>query len=580
MGRITLFTREQCPFCIEVGVVLRAAMLEALRMVCGAAGDTDFGIYGLELAEVDVTHDLARATQCKRLSGAATVPQVFLNVEHIGDCGATEGLFRSGRLVPRLVELASAPPANFPPPPDAEVLKITNELACSAQLADGQLLTLRQAGVRALVSLIHPSEPGFRADEAERAALAGLTFVALPPHNAPVIGTGVVAGRVPASWAPHNHATSNHVLPHHHYHHPHRSHGGTHALSLQQLQHQRWQNHLETLPELAETGQDVLPLSPTSPPPPHLLIQLPLPLPVAIAELSPTQSPPAASPPASSPLAAAAAAALSADYAAADDLFRARKSSDADDAGSSGACCASAAAVDAPDSPHSSWGRLSAADTSQPSIGRVEAQQMVCCRGEAQMSAGRRAAMRAAAPRRLAGEAAPPAWPLSSRARPQHAPPPLALAAAAAAAACGPSPPTSPVLSGSALRRLSVHSAGSALSGDSSVHAFDPASGDDLDLGGRSNILEACYTADWARGVLSALATVPKPAIVECRSGVASAAMVLANAAKQRGAGATQVHAWARSLGVDFEPHPDLAHALSQVLHAEGDDGHETGSDV
>ena len=323
MGRITLFSKEACPFCDAVGEVLRAAILEALRVVSSAPGDTDFCFFGLELAVVDVTHDLARATQCKRLSGASTVPQVFLNGVHIGDCGATEGLFRSGRLVPRLVELASTPPAALSPP-DAEVLKITRELACSAQLADGQLAALRSSGVRAMVSLIHPSEPGYRADEAARAAAAGLTFVALPPHGAPVIGTGVVARRMPASWSPHHHAPPHHGHGHHH-HQPHRWHVGGHAGAVQQLHNQRWQHHLETLPELAETGQDVLPTSPlrdAPPPPPRLP--------------SPSPSPSVPSSPLSSPLSAAAAD-LSADYAAVDDLCRARRSSsDAEDAAGGG----------------------------------------------------------------------------------------------------------------------------------------------------------------------------------------------------------------------------------------------------
>jgi hypothetical protein len=107
------------------------------------------------------------------------------------------------------------------------------------------------------------------------------------------------------------------------------------------------------------------------------------------------------------------------------------------------------------------------------------------------------------------------------------------------------------------------------MSADSSVHAFEPgASADDADAlgGGRANILDAIYTADWARGVLAALATCPKPAVVECRSGVAAAAMVLAYAAGARGAGPPQVHAWARALGVDIESSPDLCLAVDRAL--------------
>jgi hypothetical protein len=43
--------------------------------------------------------------------------------------------------------------------------------------------------------------------------------------------------------------------------------------------------------------------------------------------------------------------------------------------------------------------------------------------------------------------------------------------------------------------------------------------------------------------------------------------MVLAHAARQRAAGVTQVHAWARALAVDLESHPDLCHALERALH-------------
>ena len=133
MGRVTLFTREACPFCVAVLDVLSAAILQALRKLAAVPGDADFGLFGLELRVVDVTADLARARQCQRLSGASTVPQVFLDGAHVGDCGATEGLFRSGSLVARLVALARAPHAAFPPSPDAELVKVTPELAYCAQ---------------------------------------------------------------------------------------------------------------------------------------------------------------------------------------------------------------------------------------------------------------------------------------------------------------------------------------------------------------------------------------------------------------------------------------------------------------
>lgn len=196
MGRVTVFVRDRCRFCSIVLRILGDAMRAAL-----AEAETDLNVtdFGLQLRVVDVTNDLPRAEQLVKLCGGArTVPQVFFNDEYIGDCSSCEAFSHSGALVARLLSLALRPAAvGFPPPPDASIVKVTADSAFCAQLSSGQLAGLRSKGIRSLLNIMHPGEPGFRAADAKLAEDAGLAYVALPPPAAPRISTGVVAAAPP-----------------------------------------------------------------------------------------------------------------------------------------------------------------------------------------------------------------------------------------------------------------------------------------------------------------------------------------------------------------------------------------------
>jgi glutaredoxin 3 len=83
MPRIEVYTKFFCPFCTRAKALL--------------------GAKGASFEEIDITSDHAkRATMIDRANGGNTVPQIFINGQHIGGCDDLMALDARGGLDPLL----------------------------------------------------------------------------------------------------------------------------------------------------------------------------------------------------------------------------------------------------------------------------------------------------------------------------------------------------------------------------------------------------------------------------------------------------------------------------------------------
>jgi glutaredoxin 3 len=88
-ANVELYTWQTCPYCI------RAKLLLWWKGV----NFTEYRIDGDEAA---------RAKMAERANGRRTVPQIFINQEHIGGCDDLYRLDAAGELDPRLARSTSA----------------------------------------------------------------------------------------------------------------------------------------------------------------------------------------------------------------------------------------------------------------------------------------------------------------------------------------------------------------------------------------------------------------------------------------------------------------------------------------
>lgn len=86
LARTEIYTWQTCPFCI------RAKLLLAWK--------------GVQFVEYKIDGDAdARAKMTERASGSRTVPQIFINNQHIGGCDQLYQLDREGKLDDLLAQL-------------------------------------------------------------------------------------------------------------------------------------------------------------------------------------------------------------------------------------------------------------------------------------------------------------------------------------------------------------------------------------------------------------------------------------------------------------------------------------------
>jgi glutaredoxin 3 len=82
MPRVTIYTKDYCPYCQA-----------ALKLLAGKKADVE---------RIEVTSPAMQADMAARANGRRTVPQIFIGSQHIGGCDDLYALDESGRLDPLL----------------------------------------------------------------------------------------------------------------------------------------------------------------------------------------------------------------------------------------------------------------------------------------------------------------------------------------------------------------------------------------------------------------------------------------------------------------------------------------------
>jgi glutaredoxin 3 len=83
MAEVEIYTRMFCPYCTRARALLRDK--------------------GAAFVDIDIEEEpKRRAEMIRRAGGRTTVPQIFINGEHIGGCDELVALERAGELDPKL----------------------------------------------------------------------------------------------------------------------------------------------------------------------------------------------------------------------------------------------------------------------------------------------------------------------------------------------------------------------------------------------------------------------------------------------------------------------------------------------
>ena len=86
MAKVTIYTTVLCPFCYQAKRLLTAK--------------------GAGFEEVDVTFSPAKRREMTDMAGSRSVPQIFVDGRHIGDCDGLLALDAAGHLDPILAGTA------------------------------------------------------------------------------------------------------------------------------------------------------------------------------------------------------------------------------------------------------------------------------------------------------------------------------------------------------------------------------------------------------------------------------------------------------------------------------------------
>jgi glutaredoxin 3 len=82
-AKVEIYTWQMCPFCIRAKQLLKAK--------------------GVEFTEYSIDGDeAARSKMAQRANGRRSVPQIFINDQHIGGCDDIHALEKKGQLDPLL----------------------------------------------------------------------------------------------------------------------------------------------------------------------------------------------------------------------------------------------------------------------------------------------------------------------------------------------------------------------------------------------------------------------------------------------------------------------------------------------
>ncbi|MCP4329169.1 MAG: glutaredoxin 3 [Alphaproteobacteria bacterium] len=78
MPKVTIYTAFMCPYCSQAKKLLKGKLVE--------------------FDEIDVTFSPAKRQEMLDLAGSHTVPQIFVDGDHIGDCNSLHALEHNGDL--------------------------------------------------------------------------------------------------------------------------------------------------------------------------------------------------------------------------------------------------------------------------------------------------------------------------------------------------------------------------------------------------------------------------------------------------------------------------------------------------
>ena len=82
MAKVLMYTRTVCPYCDQAKALLKR--------------------YNVAIDEVNIDADPSKAPEMMEKSQRRTVPQIFIDGEHIGGCDDLVALERAGKLKPKL----------------------------------------------------------------------------------------------------------------------------------------------------------------------------------------------------------------------------------------------------------------------------------------------------------------------------------------------------------------------------------------------------------------------------------------------------------------------------------------------
>lgn len=82
MPKVEIYTTTICPYCVRAKRLLDKK--------------------GVSYKEIDASNDQVRTAMVERAGGRMTVPQIFINGEHVGGCDDLYSLEAAGELDPML----------------------------------------------------------------------------------------------------------------------------------------------------------------------------------------------------------------------------------------------------------------------------------------------------------------------------------------------------------------------------------------------------------------------------------------------------------------------------------------------
>ena len=213
MGVVTVFVREDCPFCEVVKRIIECTRGRALAALdndpqarAQAVRDLkdDKTLWGGESFEALATPEIAvnyvycsgaEAVVCARLTQTLTVPHVFFNAEYVGDHSifrdleAKSGLGPCSLLFNKMCKLGMATsPKNFPPRADAAMVKVSNECCFSSQPTASQMERFGEFGFKSVVDLSSPISSTHDAHESKVLADQSIPYFNVPVNGSEEIG--------------------------------------------------------------------------------------------------------------------------------------------------------------------------------------------------------------------------------------------------------------------------------------------------------------------------------------------------------------------------------------------------------